>query len=76
MSGRGLYDISQPLSASLPAWPGDAAFQADKTARLSILEGLVLDDVPEGDYEPIALPLKLVGVDASPVRAILRALRP
>jgi len=29
--------------------------------------------VPEGVYELIALPLKLVGFDASPVRAVLRA---
>ena len=41
---------------------------------MSILEGLRLDDVPEGLYELIALPLKLVGFDASPVRAILREL--
>ncbi|MFZ3374077.1 MAG: cyclase family protein [Chthoniobacterales bacterium] len=39
---------------------------------MSILEGLVLKDVPEGIYELIALPLRLVGFDASPVRAILR----
>jgi arylformamidase len=39
---------------------------------MSILEGLVLKDVPEGMYELIALPLPLVGFDASPVRAILR----
>lgn len=39
---------------------------------LAILEVLVLRDVPEGIYELIALPLKLVGFDASPVRAILR----
>ena len=36
-----------------------------------ILEGLVLSDVPEGRCELMALPLKLVGFDASPVRAIL-----
>jgi arylformamidase len=41
---------------------------------LRVLENLVLDDVPEGDYELIALPLKLVTADASPVRAILRPL--
>ena len=41
---------------------------------LRVLENLVLDDVPEGDYELIALPLKLVRADASPVRAILRSL--
>lgn len=42
---------------------------------LRILEGLVLDDVEEGDYELIALPLKLAGLDAAPVRAVLRTLR-
>ena len=41
---------------------------------LRVLENLVLDDVPEGDYELIALPLKLVHADASPVRAVLREL--
>jgi arylformamidase len=41
---------------------------------MRVLENLVLDDVPEGDYELIALPLKLMKSDASPVRAILRAL--
>lgn len=42
--------------------------------RLRVLENLVLDDVPEGDYELIALPLKLMQADASPVRAVLREL--
>ena len=41
---------------------------------LRVLENLVLDDVAEGDYELIALPLKLARADASPVRAILREL--
>ena len=41
---------------------------------LRVLENLVLDAVPEGDYELIALPLKLTTADASPVRAVLRAL--
>ena len=40
---------------------------------LRVLECLRLDHVPEGDYELIALPLKLTEADASPVRAILRA---
>jgi arylformamidase len=39
---------------------------------MAILEVLMLRDVPEGLYELIALPLKLVDFDASPVRAILR----
>lgn len=38
-----------------------------------ILEGIVLREVPEGTYELIALPLRLAGFDASPVRAILRS---
>lgn len=42
---------------------------------LRVLENLWLDEVPEGDYELIALPLKLIAADASPVRAILRELR-
>jgi len=41
---------------------------------LRVLENLVLDNVAEGDYELIALPLKLMRADASPVRAILREL--
>lgn len=41
---------------------------------LRVLENLLLDNVPEGDYELIALPLKLTTADASPVRAVLREL--
>lgn len=45
-----------------------------RARNVRVLENLVLDDVPEGDYELIALPLKLTEADASPVRAVLRAL--
>ena len=48
--------------------------QAIRRRGLRVLENLVLDDVPEGDYELIALPLRLVSADASPVRAVLREL--
>ncbi len=41
---------------------------------IRILETLQLADVPAGRYELIALPLKLMGFDGSPVRAILRPL--
>ena len=41
---------------------------------MRVLENLVLTHVDEGDYELIALPLKLIDADASPVRAILRSL--
>lgn len=50
------------------------AHHAVHAHRMAILEGIILDAVPAGDYELIALPLKLRGMDASPVRAILRAL--
>jgi len=48
--------------------------QVIRRRNLRVLENLVLDEVPEGDYELIALPLKLVTADASPVRAVLREL--
>jgi len=48
--------------------------QVIRRLGLRVLENLVLDDVPEGDYELIALPLKLTTADASPVRAVLRSL--
>ena len=39
---------------------------------MRIVENLVLADVVPGDYELIALPLKLQGLDAAPLRAVLR----
>ena len=50
------------------------AHQVLRQRGLRVLENLLLDDVPEGDYELIALPLKLMSADASPVRAVLREL--
>ena len=46
--------------------------QVVRRRGLRVLENLVLDAIDEGDYELIALPLKLVTADASPVRAVLR----
>jgi arylformamidase len=48
--------------------------QVIRRRDLRVLENLRLDDVAEGDYELIALPLKLTTADASPVRAVLREL--
>jgi len=50
------------------------AHHAVAAADMRVLEGLVLDDVPPGRHELIALPLAIAGADAAPVRAILRAL--
>jgi arylformamidase len=46
--------------------------QALRRRGVLILENLRLDAVDPGDYELIALPLPIVGGDASPVRAVLR----
>lgn len=43
-------------------------------AGAGILENLLLDGVPPGEYELIALPLRMPDADASPVRAVLRGL--
>jgi arylformamidase len=54
--------------------PGDerlAAHRALGAHGMVNLEGLVLAHVPEGFYTLAALPLRLVGAEASPVRAVL-----
>ena len=72
--GVGLVGID---SASID--PADSktldAHQAVRRRGLRVLENLLLDDVDEGDYELIALPLKLTSANASPVRAVLRSLK-
>ncbi len=50
--------------------PGHNALRRN---RIAILEGLLLTGVPDGEYELVALPLKIEGGDGSPVRAVLRA---
>ena len=51
------------------------AHDAVRVHGMAILEGIVRDAIETGDCELIALPLKLAGMDASPMRAVLRALR-
>ena len=41
-------------------------------AGVWVIEGLDLREIAEGNYEMAALPLKLVGSDASPLRVLLR----
>lgn len=40
-------------------------------AGCMVLEGLMLKNIEPGEYKLIALPLKIVGAEASPVRAVL-----
>ncbi|MCI0181958.1 arylformamidase [Sulfoacidibacillus ferrooxidans] len=49
------------------------AHQRFRIHGMRILETLRLAHVDCGDYELIALPLRIVGSDASPIRAVLRA---
>lgn len=49
--------------------------RATRACGLAILEGLDLSDASTGLYELVALPLRLRGGDASPVRATLWPLR-
>lgn len=75
LAERGLLLVGLDTPSVDP--PESAALEAHHAlARggVAILEGLVLDGVAEGVYELIALPLKLAGLDGSPVRAVLRTL--
>jgi arylformamidase len=47
------------------------AHRALLRGRVAILENLLLTDVPPGVYTLVALPLRLVETDSSPVRAVL-----
>ncbi|WP_310565201.1 cyclase family protein [Hydrogenophaga sp.] len=75
LADRGVVLIGIDSASIDPA--ESKALESHQTIRrrgLRVLENLLLDDVPEGDYELIALPLKLTTADASPVRAVLREL--
>lgn len=74
LAGVRLVGIDTP-SVDLFASKDLPAHQRFLAHDMAILEGLMLDGVPEGSYELIALPLRLEGFDASPVRAVLRSLR-
>lgn len=50
------------------------AHKALQANDIAILEGLYLAEVTDGVYDLSALPLKLVGGDGSPIRAVLRSL--
>jgi len=59
---------------SVGAYNGDGpeAHRALLAAGIWIIEGLNLEAVEPGNYDLVCLPLKLVGSDGAPARAILR----
>ena len=64
-------DVSSVDSVDSASLPGHHAL---KRLGMVNLENLMLRGVPDGDYELIALPLKLDAACGSPVRAVLRTL--
>jgi arylformamidase len=75
LADRGVLLVGIDSASVDPAASKDLpSHQVLRRRGIRVLENLVLDAVPEGDYELIALPLKLVTADASPVRAVLREL--
>jgi arylformamidase len=67
--GTDAHSVDPLTSKELPS------HHACRDLGVLILENLNLNEVPAGDYELIALPLKLTDADGSPVRAVLRTLR-
>lgn len=70
-SGIALVGVDY-LSVERPGSKGHPTHKTFLEAGVIILEGCNLAGVPEGDYELVCLPLKVVGMEAAPVRAILR----
>lgn len=64
-------DVASVDAVDSTTLPGHHAL---KRLGMVNLENLILRDVPDGDYELSALPLKLDAACGSPVRAVLRTL--
>lgn len=54
--------------------PGAPTHHALLEARVIIIENLLLKDVPQGQYDLIALPLRIQGGDGAPARVFLRTI--
>lgn len=70
-SGLRLLGVDAPSvdAADSKSLPSHNAFLR---SGVTIMENLQLTGVPDGEYELIALPLKIVGIDAAPARVVLR----
>lgn len=72
LDGRGVRLVGVDTPSVDRATSKDLPAHAEFLAHdMAIIEGLVLRDVPEGRYHLVALPLRIEGADASPVRAVL-----
>jgi arylformamidase len=74
LAGRGARLVGIDTPSVDPADSTDLpAHQALLGRGVIVLENLLLSGVPDGDYELIALPIRIAGGDGAPARVILRA---
>lgn len=72
--GAALVGIDS-LSIEQPHAPGHPVHQTLLAAGVVIIEGLDLFDVLEGDYDLMALPLRVQDADGAPARVLLKQLK-
>jgi len=60
------------ISAEQFAAPAPLAHRTLLGRNIPIVEGLVLVNVPPGDYDLVVLPMKVAGHEGAPARAVLR----
>lgn len=60
------------ISAEQFGAPQPLTHQALLGRNIPIIEGLLLRDVPPGDYDLMLLPMRVIGHEAAPARALLR----
>jgi len=72
VAARGALCVGIDYLSIGPKGRGTAVHRTLLQAGVWILEGLDLRGVEPGDYELICVPLRFVGGEASPVRALLR----
>ena len=70
LPGLRLFGIDAPSVDATDSKTLDVHHTLSKAGAV-ILEGLDLSAVPDGEYQLIALPIRLAGMDAAPVRALL-----
>jgi arylformamidase len=75
LAGRGIQTVGVDyLSVGGFERGGPATHRILLLAGIWIIEGLNLEHVEPGEYELVCLPLKIVGGDGAPARAVLRKL--
>ena len=71
LADAGVALVGTDQQSIAPAGDEEAPHIELLSRGIPLLEGLYLDDVADGIYTLCAFPLKLQGLEASPVRAVL-----